>query len=266
MSSASLRTSPAPAPSARWPTNETPKTSLAPSASCPAAASTCWTRTRSISFSAVRSRSTRSWTRSGSSSGRALSASLKLRDEDVLARQEAVGVAADERLHASYAGPDGRLAEQLDHAELAGPAGVRAAAELARPVADGDHADLVAVLLAEQRHRPGPARLVLAHDLGVHGEVGEHEVVDPGLDVGHRRRGDGTGRGEVEAEPAGRVLRARLGRGVAERLAERLVHHVGRGVRAADRAAPLDVDERLRRLADRDLAGEHRRLVHDQAA
>ncbi len=56
-----------------------------------------------------------------------------------------------------------------------------------------------------------------------------------------------------------------LGRGLAERLAERLVHHVGRGVRPADRGAPLDVDERLRVAAQGHLAVEHARLVHDQA-
>ena len=86
----------------------------------------------------------------------------ELGDEHVLAGQEPVGVGADERLDPAYAGADRGLAEQLDHAELAGAAGVRAAAELARPVADRDDAHLVAVLLAEQRHRAGLHRLVLA--------------------------------------------------------------------------------------------------------
>ena len=103
-----------------------------------------------------------SLTRSGSSSGADLEHLAELRDQHVLAGQEPVGVAADQRLDPAYAGADRRLAEQLDHAELTGAAGVRAAAELARPVADRDHPHLVAVLLAEQRHRPGLARLVLA--------------------------------------------------------------------------------------------------------
>ena len=58
-----------------------------------------------------------------------------------------------------------------------------AAAELAGPVADGDDAHLVAVLLAEQRHRPDLARLLLGHHLGVHGEVLREHRVDLGLDV-----------------------------------------------------------------------------------
>ena len=59
MSSASLRTSAAAAPSATWPTNATPKTSRAPAASSPARAEQRYApRIRSISFSAVRSRST----------------------------------------------------------------------------------------------------------------------------------------------------------------------------------------------------------------
>ena len=91
----------------------------------------------------------------------------ELRDEHVLARQEPVGVGADQRLDPAYAGADRGLAEQLDHAELAGAAGVGAAAELAGPVADRDHPDLVAVLLAEQRHRAGLHRLGLGHDLGL---------------------------------------------------------------------------------------------------
>ena len=62
----------------------------------------------------------------------------ELGDQHVLAGQEAVGVAAHQRLDPAYAGADRGLAEQLDHAELAGAVRVRAAAELARPVADRD--------------------------------------------------------------------------------------------------------------------------------
>ena len=77
---------------------------------------------------------------------------------------------------------------------------------------------------------------------------------------------DGAGGREVEPEPPGRVLRARLGRGLAQRLAERLVHQVGRRVRAADRAAAVDVDRRRRPrrrrvTSPRDDPGP----VHDQA-
>ena len=77
-----------------------------------------------------------------------------------------------------------------------------AAAQLAGPVADGDDAHPVAVLLAEQRHRPRPHGVVLAHHLGVHGEVVEDDGVDARLHVGHHRGRHRPEGGEVEAEPA----------------------------------------------------------------
>ena len=114
----------------------------------------------SISFSASRSRCTIAATRSGSSSAGTLSCSVSWCDQDVLAGQEAVGVDAHQRLDAAHAGADRRLAEQLHDAELPGALRVRAAAQLARPVADADDPHHVAVLLAEQRHRAGRAGLV----------------------------------------------------------------------------------------------------------
>ena len=147
---------------ARWVTTPTPNTSVGFAASSPAAASTCADRTFSRSFSTSRSRAVSAATRSGSSSGRTLSASVSWATSSVLAGQELVGVGADQRLDAAHAGADRRLAEELDQAELAGALRVGAAAELARPVADRDDADLVAVLLAEQRHRADVARLLLA--------------------------------------------------------------------------------------------------------
>ncbi len=93
-------------------------------------------------------------TRSGSSSRARLQLLGELGDQDVLAGQEPVGVGADQRLDPPHAGADRRLAEQLDHAELAGARGVGAAAQLAGVVADLDTTrTCVAVLLAEQRHR-----------------------------------------------------------------------------------------------------------------
>ena len=80
-----------------------------------------------------------------------------------------------------------------------------------------------------------------------------------------RRRGHRLLRVEVEAQPARGVLGARLGRRVAELVAQRLVHHVGRGVGARDRPAAGHVDLGLGVLADRALALEHRRAVHDEA-
>ena len=81
----------------------------------------------------------------------------QLVDEHVLAGEVAERVEADERLHPAHAGADRRLAEQLDHADHRAARHVRAAAQLARVVADLDDAHLVAVLLAEHRDRADAA-------------------------------------------------------------------------------------------------------------
>ena len=85
----------------------------------------------------------------------------ELADQRALPGQEAERVHAHQRLDPAHARADGRLAEHLDEAELAGPGHVRAAAQLARVVADLDHPDLVAVLLPEQGQRAQLARLLL---------------------------------------------------------------------------------------------------------
>ena len=126
-------------------------------------------------------------TRSGSSSRRRLELLGELGDEHVLAGQEAVRVDADQRLDTAHAGADRRLAEQLDQAELAGAVHVRAAAQLAGVVADLDDADLVAVLLAEQRHRAHRPRLVWRGVEGADLEVVDEHLVDLLLDVAQHR-------------------------------------------------------------------------------
>jgi hypothetical protein len=60
---------------------------------------------------------------------------------------------------------------------------VGATAQLLRVVADRDDADLVAVLLAEERDRAGLARLVQREDLRTHVVVVQQHVVDLVLDV-----------------------------------------------------------------------------------
>ena len=89
----------------------------------------------------------------------------------------------DQRLDAAHPGTDRALREQLDQPELPGAVHVRAAAQLAGVVADLDDADLVAVLLAEQRHRAEPAGLVLGGDEGAHLLVVLQHGVDLVLDL-----------------------------------------------------------------------------------
>jgi hypothetical protein len=83
---------------------------------------------------------------------------------------------------------------------------VRAAAQLPGVVADLDHPHLVAVLLAEERHRADPPRLVLRGDERAHLVVVQQDVVDLVLDVGEHGGGHRSGgRGEVEPQPPRRV-------------------------------------------------------------
>ena len=77
--------------------------------------------------------------------------------------------------------------QDLHQAELAGAGHVRAAAQLPRVVADLDHPDLIAVLLAEQRHRADPARLLLRGEERVHLEVAQQHLVDLLLHVVQHR-------------------------------------------------------------------------------
>ena len=175
-----------------------------------------------------------------------------------------VGVKPDEALDPPYPRADGGLAQQLDHAELAGPCSVRAAAQLARVVAHLDDPHRVAVLLTEQRHRPDPAGLFLRGDEGAHLQVGQRDRVDLLLDVSQDRRRDRARGGEVEAEAAGRVERAGLRRLLPERIPQRLVDQVRGGVGPAHRAPSLHVHLSLYGAADGHLTGQDPRPVHDQ--
>ena len=108
----------------------------------------------------------------------------------MLPRQEAERVDADQRLDPAHAGADRRLVEDLHQAELAGARDVRAAAQLAGVVADLDDPHLVAVLLAEQRHRAEPRAPRSCEVIErVHLEVVHQHLVDLLLDVvQHARR------------------------------------------------------------------------------
>ena len=89
-------------------------------------------------------------------------------------------------------GRDGALADDADEADVARARHVGAAAQLDRVSragivaaiidAHGDDADLVAVLLAEQRAGAGRDRLVDAHQPRDHGAVLADDAVDDGLD------------------------------------------------------------------------------------
>src|SRR6266702_792034 len=196
---------------------------------------------------------------------RCLELLAELADQRAFPGQEAERVHAHQRLDPAHARADGRLAEHLDEAKLAGPGHVRAAAQLARVVADLDHPDLVAVLLPEQGQRAQLARLLLGGVERVHVQVVDQDIVDLVLGVAQHRDRHGRLRGEVEAQPTGRVLRTRLRRRLAQRTAQRPVHQVRRSMRPGQRPPTLDIDLGERGRAYRDLAGADLAAVHDEA-
>ena len=142
---------------------------------------------------------------------------------------------------------------------------MRAAAQLAGVVAHLDHPYLVAVLLPEQRQCAHRACFVQRRVEGVHLQIADQYLVDFVLGRRQHRLRHGSERGEVEPEPARRVLRPGLRGRLAESAPERPVHEVRRRVRAGDRPAALDVDIRAHRRADHHLPGGHGAAVHDQA-
>src|SRR5207248_2314735 len=125
--------------------------------------------------------------------------------QDVLPGQMVERVDADQRLDPAYPGPDRGLVQDLDQAELSGARRVGTAAQLPGVVTDLDDAYLLAVLLAEERHRAQPPRLLQGGEERVYLQVTHQHLVDLLLDVAQDRR-RGRGRGvEVEPQPARRV-------------------------------------------------------------
>src|SRR5690606_15204633 len=162
---------------------------------------------------------------------------------------------AGDGLDSADAGRDAALGDDAEQANVAGAAHVRPAAELTR-AADVEDPDLVAVLLAEQRHRAAANRLVVGDQPGLDRSVLEDLAIDDLLDLanllaGHRR---------VVAEVEARLLRihqrALLLDMRAEHLAQRLVHQVRRRVVAHGAGARRAVHARMDGVADRDLAGD----------
>ena len=165
-------------------------------------------------------------------------------------------------LDPAQVGADRRLADDLDGADVAGGAHVRAAAELDRGAGLED-ADDVAVLVAEERDRAhrfglGLARLERSRPL-----VAEGLGVDEPLDLVDLLGGDRVVMREVEPEPIGADVGAGLLDVIAEHPAQRPVQQVGRGVVAAGGVTPLDVDPGGRLLPGADGAAG---AAHDVAA
>ena len=85
-----------------------------------------------------------------------------------------------------------------------------AAAQLGREIAHAEHAHLVAVLLAEERHRAGLDRLVVLHDARAHVVVPADLAVDERLHLADLALGHRLVVREVEARLVGVDERALL--------------------------------------------------------
>ena len=234
-----------------------PATVSGPFASAGPPASARRRRSSAISFAWPRRSSSRARMRSGSSSGRARSSAAASPSAFSAAatwasapspvsastRRTPLEVAASETSLKAPMSPVRRDVGAAAELERVGRRRRRRAP--ARAGAHRDDADLVAVLLAEERAGAEPRGGVRGHDPGLDGRVLADVGVDLGLDGGelvgrHRLRV-----GEVEAQPVGGDEAAALGDVVAEGAAQRLVQQVGRRVVGADRAAAVVVDGEL---------------------
>ena len=169
-------------------------------------------------------------------------------------------------LDAPHAGSDAALGDDLEQADVAGPADVRAAAELRREIAELQHAHLIAVLVAEKRERAGRDRFVVGQHANVGVVVQAHLLVDERLDLGELLGAHGLVVREIEAQAIRRDERALLLNVRAEHLAQRRMQQMRGGVIQHDRGAALRVDLRLHAVADRDAARDERSLMAERRA
>ena len=140
---------------------------------------------------------------------------------------------AGDGFDAPHAGGDAAFIDDLADADIAGAAHVRAAAQLLAETGHGDHAHLLAVFFAEQRHGAGGDGLIERHDVGVDLGVAEDLLVHEPLDFFDFGAVHGGVVGEIEAQAAGLHHAAGLLDVRAQHLAQRGVQQMRGGVIAA---------------------------------
>ena len=143
------------------------------------------------------------------------------------------------RLDPADAGGDGRLMDDLQKADVAGPGHMGPAAEFAAESAHPDDADRLPVLLVEDRRRPGLHRLRKRHDRGLHGNVRPDHPVGLLLDPRQFLLLDLRKMGEIEAEPLGVHQGAGLLDMLSEDLLQRGLEKMGPGMVGLGRPAGL---------------------------
>ena len=150
-------------------------------------------------------------------------------------------VLAGDSLNAADTSGHRALAHDLEAADLGGVLDMGAAAELGGPAFDINHADHLAVLLAEQSHCTQLLGLFNGHllDGDVHGL--KDLVVDDLLHTGQLLRSDRAEVGEVEVGDLGVLIGASLMDMVAQHLTQSSLQQVGSGMVAGNGHAVLFV-------------------------
>src|SRR6185312_10575655 len=213
----------------------------------------------------------------------------RLAQHSLLLLDVSLGRGAGQRLDAAHAGGDGALRDDLEEADIAGAADMRAAAQLDREGlermavhvglgAHGDDAHLVAVFLAEERQRAGLDRLLRRHEPRRHLAVLADAVVDLALDDADVLAREGARLAEIEAQPVGRHERALLRHMLAQAPAQCLMQQMRHRVIGAERGAARLIDAQLDEVAeleramrdaalmDEELAGALLRVAHRELA
>ncbi len=184
-----------------------------------------------------------------------------------------LGERAGDRLDAPHAGRHRALGDDLEIADVAGAADMRAAAQLDRirrlVAFSGTHRDdahLLAVFLAEQRHRTQFDRGVRRHQPRRHLAVLAHTRIHLGLHPGDVLAGQRSRLRDVEAQPVRRVQAALLRDMRTQPPAQRLVQQMRRRMVRADRGAPRVVHLRQHRHAHACLTCLDAAEMHEQIA
>src|SRR5205814_6914516 len=173
---------------------------------------------------------------------------------------------AGPHLDATNAGADAAVGGYQGDANLTAPFDVSAAAEFPRPVAEGDDANPLAVLLVEERHRPGRDRLLERKLLDAADQVGADLLVQQGgdaVDLLGRQRARKT---KVEGGVVGLHRGAGLDRLLAEDVPQCPVQQVCRRMMPRDGLASRLIHRGVHTVAGLQLVGPDLDAMPDRLA
>src|SRR5262249_27034828 len=151
-------------------------------------------------------------------------------------------VEAGDRFDTTNSCRDTALGDDGEETDVASRADVRAAAQLDAEARNRHDANLVAVLLAEERHRASRDRLLRVLHVRLYGRVPQNLRVDDGLDFELLFASHRTHVHEVEAQTVWRNERPGLLYVLPEHLSKRRMKQVSGGVVAAGCIADVDRD------------------------